>query len=249
MPMEASRYAQWQGAVGIVGAIESEVVLLESALEDVCCFDMGAAHLVGGTLEGSKVIVARSGVGKVNAATSAQSLAVLGASSVINTGVAGAVGEGLRIGDYVVATSCIQHDFDVSHFGLEIGHIPGFPSKAFKTDDALRTALADTVTRKTGSVPFEGCIVSGDRFIGDACEKHRLSQAFGALCCDMEAAAIAQVCTAARIPFAVVRVVSDLADGSQPENYKRFETEAAHASAAIVQMAIRTFGGLQAHAL
>ncbi len=244
--METSWYAQWQGGIGIVGAIESEVVLLENALEDICRFDMGSASLAGGSLEGSKVVVARSGVGKVNAAACAQALAVLGVSCVINTGVAGAVGEGLRIGDYVVATSCVQHDFDVGHFGFEVGHIPGFPSKTFKTDDALRAMLAGTVARKTGNAPFEGCIVSGDRFISDVREKHRLSLAFGALCCDMEAAALAQVCTLADVPFAVVRVISDLADGSQPEDYWHFETEAAHASAAIVQMTLRSFGGMKA---
>ena len=238
--METLRNAPWQGSVGIIGATEPEVVLLESALDDICHFDMGATHLTGGMLEGSKVIVARSGVGKVNAAACAQALAVLGVSCVINTGVAGAVREDLRIGDYVVATSCVQHDVDVSHFGFEAGHIPGFPSKAFETDRALRTVLANTVAKETGHIPFEGCIVSGDRFISDAREKHHLSLTFEALCCDMEAAAIAQVCTLADIPFAILYVVSDLADGPKLEDYHRFEIEAAHASAAIVQAALRS---------
>ena len=241
--MEIFQNSPWQNSIGIVGAIDSEVTLLENALDGRDRLNINTARLTSGTLQGSKVIVARSGVGKVNAAACAQTLAMLGVSCIINTGTAGAVGENLRIGDYVVATSCVQHDVDVSHFGFELGHIPGFPGKAFEADSTLRTILADTVTKQTGNSPFEGCVISGDRFISDTEEKRHLSQTFGALCCDMEAAALAQVCTLANIPFAIVRVISDLADGSGPENYRNFESEAAYASAAIVQAALLSLNG------
>ena len=80
----------------------------------------------------------------------------------------------------------------------------------------------------------EGRVASGDRFVRDAAEKERIATAFGARCCEMEGAAIAQVCHLNAVPCAIVRAISDKADGSSSIDYPTFEAQAARNSAALV---------------
>ena len=76
-----------------------------------------------------------------------------------------------------------------------------------------------------------GPIATGDTFVADHDSKRRIHDTFGALACEMEGAAIAQVAQAAHVPFLVVRAISDLADGSASESYANFERHAAELSA------------------
>ena len=210
--------------------MDSEVELLVRTLVDPQDIQVGPVEIAAGVLHGCSVLVARSGVGKVNAASAALALVSLGASSVLNTGAAGGLGGDLSIGDFVVATDLMHHDVDVCNMGYELGQVPGMPV-SYEATPELADAMADAIAQTACAQVHRGRIVSGDAFVRDLDERQRIAELFGALCCDMESAAISQVCATSGVPYAVVRAISDLADGSMPERYLDFETKAAHASA------------------
>ncbi len=221
--------------IGVIGAMEVEMALLTDRLADVRTEKRAGMTFYCGALEGVPCVVVQSGVGKVNAALCTQVLAsVFGVTHVINTGVAGSLDATIDIGDVVVSTDCVHHDVDATNFGYALGQVPGMP-EAYPADAALRAAALDAVAQAAPDIAaFEGRVASGDSFVRDNAEKSRIVRDFGARCCEMEGAAIAQACTVNGLPFVVVRAISDKADGSHSELYPVFEAKAARHCAAIV---------------
>ena len=61
-----------------------------------------------GNIKDKFIVLAQSGVGKVNAALCAQYLAIhFGVEKIINTGIAGAAGKGLGVFDFVVSDEAV----------------------------------------------------------------------------------------------------------------------------------------------
>ena len=230
---QSENFTILSGALGIIGAMDLEIKLLVDALTDAHKFETGTLLIVEGRLGQTHVALAQSGIGKVNAAACTQALADRGVVGIVNTGVAGALHPQLEIGDFVIATDCVHHDVNLCNFGYELGQIPKSPP-AFEADAVLSAQLADTLAYEEGVKVRKGRIASGDQFVCSPSDKQRIFSSFNALCCDMEAAAIAQVCHAHQLPFAVLRATSDQADGTQPEDYPEFEERYAHASARVV---------------
>lgn len=232
------------GTFGIIGAMESEVARLRDALSQRETVECSGIIFHRGTLGRRRVALARCGVGKVNAARCAQILIDrFDVDDLINTGIAGGVGAGLRIGDVVIGTELVQHDFDVSAFGYARGNLcdaarrdaPTVFRSAPALIEALRAAAAaliDPARVKTGR------IATGDRFVASAAEKRAIAEDFGAVAVEMEGGAVAQVAAAAGVPFVVLRAISDLADGSAHESFQAFEQETAALSAAILRRLI-----------
>ena len=208
--------------VGIIGAMESEVEYLKSQVADATTRTVAGMEFVEGTLEGVPVVVVRCGIGKVNAAMCATVLTtVLGATHVVNTGVAGSLDARIGIGDLVVSTDAVEHDFDVTPLGYK-------PA-------ALRRAVVGAAGEAARDVHvFEGRVCSGDRFVASDDAKRFIVDTFGGVCCEMEGAAIAHVCHLVGVPFVVVRAISDKADDSGTVDYPTFEKAAAAHCAAIV---------------
>lgn len=222
-------------ATAVIGAMAVEVRGLVKALESQSELDLGIAKAWRGELSGADVVVAESGVGKVAAAALTQALIdALPVAAVVNTGVAGALDPTLAVGDLVIATKVSHHDVDVSALGYEAGKLPGFP-RWFAADRAMVGAFARgaAATGYEGAVRT-GAIASGDQFVMDAEARARVREATGALCCDMEGAAIGQVASMNRVPFCVVRAISDGADGVRRLDYARFERLAARRTMALV---------------
>ena len=82
---------------------------------------------------------------------------------------------------------------------------------------------------------MKGRVCSGDQFISSQEAKDRIISEFGGDCVDMEGAAVAQVCYVNKIPFIILRAVSDKADESSPVSFEEFEKQAAKNSASLVQ--------------
>lgn len=223
--------------IGIIGAMESEVSLLRDELADarseICC----GMEVYEGTLEGVSVAVVRCGIGKVNAALCAQMLILKhGVTHVINTGVAGSLDAAINIGDVVVSTTAVQHDVDVMGLGYQLGAIPGMDTSVFEAEEGLRHALLEAAAAVAPEIrTIEGCVASGDTFVSSKEAKERILAHFDACCCEMEGAAIAHACHLARVPFVIVRAISDKADDSAHMDYRAFEEEAAQRSARIVE--------------
>ena len=196
-----------------------------------------------GKLKKYEIVIVKCGIGKVNAGRTAQVLiSEYSPKYIINTGIGGGLNQQLKIGDIVVSTDLIQHDFDETAFGyakgyMNIGENVNEPTK-FSADVELSEKMKKALEKigETRNI-FTGRILTGDIFVSTKEEREELVKTFDGFCCEMEGAAIAQVCSLNNIPFTVVRVISDLPNGQGAEDYNTFEKE----SAKISSMALETF--------
>lgn len=221
--------------IGIIGAMDLEVELLLGAMEDAATQMVAGRPCACGTIGGAPCMVVQCGVGMVNAAACAQALIDrFAVACVVNTGVAGSLSASVHVGDVVVAADAVNWMMDVQNLGYAPGQTPGSPSAAIPVDGPWR-AQALAAARAEGACVHEGRIASGDRFVRDRSEKERIATTFQAVCCEMEGAAIAQVCHANGVPCVILRAISDNADGSDAVDYPTFEAEAARRCAAITR--------------
>jgi adenosylhomocysteine nucleosidase len=223
--------------VGIIGAMETEIELLKNSMDAEREEVVSGMRFYIGTLCGQPTVLVRCGVGKVNAALCAEALILrFGVDCVVNTGVAGSLDAEINIGDIVVSVDAVQHDMDLTRLGYAPGVIPGIDESVFRADETLRRSAREAAAV---AVPeqrvFEGRVASGDQFIADSASKRAIIDGFGAMCCEMEGAAIAQVCYRNKVPFVIIRAVSDKADESVHMSYQEFEAAASSHSAAIVR--------------
>ena len=214
--------------IGIIGAMEVEVAILKEKMEDVRIIKKASMDFYEGILAGKKVVVVRSGIGKVNAGICAQILAdVFSVDAIINTGIAGSLNKNINIGDIVLSTDVVQHDMDATGFGYRKGQIPQMPVFFSNADDNLRRLAAEVCKEVNPDIQvFEGRIASGDQFVCDQDVKNRIVSEFSAYATEMEGAAIGQAAYLNEIPFLVVRAISDKADGSAQMDYSEFEKAA-----------------------
>ena len=134
--------------IGIIGAMEVEVATLKETLKDVQITRKASMEFYAGVLEGKKVVVVRSGIGKVNAAVCTQILIDdFQAEVVINTGIAGSLNADINIGDIVVSTDLVHHDMDAVAFGYPVGQVPQMEAFSFQSDAALRKDCCKSLQR------------------------------------------------------------------------------------------------------
>lgn len=228
--------------IGIIGAMEEEVDGIRTELADPETRTIAGIRFDTGIWHGKKVVVCRSGVGKVNAAVCTQLLIDrFGAGHVLFTGVAGAADPALEIGDLVISTDCMHHDMDASPLGYRRGEIPFAAQSAFPADRQL-VELAGEISRKLFDCRVvTGRVLSGDQFIADKEKVRDLHETFGGACLEMEGAAVAQVCALNGVPFVIIRSMSDKADGSADVNFAEFTRMAADRSVRLVSGMVRTW--------
>lgn len=211
-----------------------------------------------GSLASRPIVLAESGIGMTNAAMTTQKLIdTYHPIRVLFTGIAGAVDSTVHVGDIVVCRSWSQHDF--GYIGKD-----GFKPEGVETRDNLRDTIiekkqfevdsalfAAAKVLSSKSLPFDkigermpkfqvdGVGVTGNMFIDNIEKRLWLSSQFHALITDMESGAVAQVCTANRIPFIIFRSASDLAGGSgsstASEEIKQFFKIAADNSSKVLE--------------
>lgn len=222
--------------VGVIGAMEVEVELIKQEIEGAVSTTRAGMTFVEGTVGGVPVVVAKCGIGKVNAGMCVQVMCDLfGVTHVINTGIAGSLDPSLDIGDMVVSVDALYHDFDLTPWGYAPGKVPDADVLAFEADESLAQAAVDAAHEVAPGIHvLRGRVVSGDQFISDLATKARLVETFGGSCCEMEGAAIAHACHQNGVSFVIVRVVSDKADGGVEVTDRTFETTSAHRCAGIV---------------
>ena len=232
------------GRIGVIGAMDSELAALIAALAQPAQETVQGLIFHTGRLGAREVVLVRCGIGKVSAARCTQVLIDRFApGAVINTGIAGGLAGGLAVGDIVVADGLVQHDFDAAPIGFVRGCVcmgnPGAPT-VFAPDAALSALLAQTAGNAIGAQRVHrGLIATGDQFISGAEHKSALYSEFRAMAAEMEGGAIAQVAAMDGVPFAVIRSISDLADGTAADSFDTFEKHAADASAAALRQALR----------
>ena len=223
--------------IGIIGAMDEEVTTLKASLENIQISVIAGMEFCKGKLDGIDVVIVQCGMGKVNAGICAHTLIRLfGCTKIINTGVAGSLDAQIDIGDIVVSTDAVQHDFTVEAIGFAKGEIPYTGLYAFPADETMRKIAVEAAQTAAPEVHvFEGRICSGDQFIATKEQKERIITDFGGLCCEMEGGAIAQVCYLNDTPFVIIRAISDKADDSEEMSFELFKKKAAERCAAIVR--------------
>lgn len=225
------------GRIGVIGAMDSELAALIAALTQPAQETVQGLVFRTGRLGAREVVLVRCGIGKVSAARCTQVLIDRFApGAVINTGIAGGLASGLAVGDIVVADGLVQHDFDAAPIGFVRGCVcmgdPGAPT-VFAPDAVLSALLAQTAGNAIGAQRVHrGLVATGDQFISGAAAKAAIRRAFpAAMAAEMEGGAVAQAASMSGVPFAVVRAISDLADGTAAASFEQFEQHAADASA------------------
>ena len=207
---------------------------LLALLEDAKSETVSGITFHKGRLCGVPAVLAVMGIGKVFAAIAAQTVILrYSPALLINTGVAGTLSPALSVGGIAVADSLCQHDMDTSPLGDPVGMVSGVNRIYFPADpDAIGglTAALDAL-----SLPYLiGHIASGDAFIADGAKKAYIRDTFNAVACEMEGAAVAQTAYVNGTPFAVLRAISDSADGGAEMLYSEFVTLAAKNSIAVL---------------
>ena len=223
--------------IGIIGAMDLEVEQLKSKMTVSNIVMKAGMEFYEGTLNGASVVVVRSGIGKVNAALCVQILVDLfEVTHIINTGVAGSLNAALDIGDILISKDAIHHDMDTTIFGYQLGEVPQMGTREFKADERLMSLAKNSCEKvNEGIHAIVGRVVSGDQFISSKEVKERLIANFQGDCAEMEGASIAHGAYLNKVPFVIIRAISDKADDSAEMDYPSFERAAAAHSAKLVE--------------
>lgn len=227
--------------IGIIGALDEEIEYLTSVMENTKEEKIGPFVFYTGKLDNKNLVVSISGIGKVCAGSCASIMIhSFHANYVINTGAAGGINAALDIGDIVFSSKVAYHDVDVTAFNYKKGQLPKH-ELYFKADNNLIAKAKEAI----GKINFPhkcytGTILSGDVFVANKNLCLNLAKNFDDVwAVEMEGAAIGQVCSDFKVPFLVVRAMSDRADGNACSSYDDFSKEVAQYSAKFVQELIK----------
>jgi adenosylhomocysteine nucleosidase len=238
---------------GVLGAFAEEIHLLEQHLTERQETRILGLRFLTGRIGGRKIVLALSGVGKVNAAmTTTLLIEHFKPNELIFTGVAGALSPDLQPGDIIIGTKTSQHDYGwLTDGGIEnkSAHNPinGKRNPVFFPADPSLLELARLSAKRvefekinTGDgqrTPkvIEGIIATGDVFVASATRRAEICKRVGADAVEMEGAAVAQICWELGVPCIVIRSISDLADERAIKDCKLFYKVAAHNSSGLVE--------------
>lgn len=245
--------------IGILGAMPQEIDEVKALLTEKTIVKIANREFVVGKIGSVRCVVAFSKWGKVAATITATLLVQeFGVTDLFFIGTAGALAEGLRVGDIVISKRLVQHDLDarpmISRFELPllnrvyVGSDPELTELAGKAvanllKKGVEQMVGEEAVREFSLAPklYFGDIASGDQFI-NSIEKRQeiLGLLPDVLCVEMEGAAVAQVCLEFNLPFTVIRTISDTADHNARVDFGKFIVEVANAySRAIVSEIIR----------
>ena len=220
--------------IGVICAEEKELIEIKNLMNNIKENNIYEKTFYIGSIEEKEVVLVKCNVGKVNSSRVCQMLIDnFDIKLVINVGTAGSVDNSLEIGDIVVATSLVQYDFDVTAFGRKLGEIENI-GESIKVDDNLLNLFDGMNVKK-------GIIASGDKFIVNREEKDNIRNVFGVLCIEMEGASIAQTCFLDKIPFLVIRSITDKLDGSSKIDFEKFLESSSKVAASILKEVLKKY--------
>lgn len=209
--------------IGIIAAMDEEIVTIKELMQDAETKKIFDLEFIIGKINSKEAILVKCGVGKVNSARTTQILIDnFDIEYVINVGTAGGLNNDIEIGDIVIAEKLVQHDFDITAGRHEKGYIPN-TGKYFECDKKLIKRSKEVINSLNENFKaVVGLIATGDIFVQDINVKNRIKEEFDADCVEMEGAAIAQVCTLDKIPFIVIRAISDKPNGNNGVDFEKY---------------------------
>jgi adenosylhomocysteine nucleosidase len=237
----------------ILGAMEKEVNMLREKLTAPETIVIQKRKFVVGMLGKRRVMVVKTGIGKVNsAATAILVLERFNPSEVLVTGISGGLHKELGPGDIIIAEKTAQHDYgDLTANGMQRegtrSPVTGQRNPVLIPGDARLLAVAEAAAKRVKITPFEtrngprtpairkGIVVTGDVFVADPAKSAELHKSLNADAVEMEGAAVAQICHQQDVPCLVIRSISDMADADAVADAASFGHIAAANSAAFVE--------------
>ena len=226
--------------LGIIGAMDVEVATLKENMQNKNTKTIANMEFCEGKLENADAVIVQCGVGKVNAALTAQVLcSCFGVTHIVNTGIAGSLNAELDIGDFVISQDAVYHDMDATNFGYPMCQVPGLSVRAFPADEALVNAAYHAADHAHPGHVRIGRVATGDQFVAEKALKEKIIHNTGAYCTEMEGAAIAHTAWKNGVPFVIIRAISDKADDSAEMDYPTFEAAAAKRCAQVTQAMAR----------
>ena len=202
--------------IGIIFAMKEELDALKKHLEICNEYKVYDLTFYEAKYNNITCILVESGVGKVNAARTTQILIDhVKVDYIFNIGVAGGIDNSLNVGDVVVGTSLVQHDFDITAFNHNKGYIPNIGINVNSNEYLIN------LTKEIDNLKY-GVIASGDIFCTDVNMSKKIHNKFNALCVEMEGASVAQVCYLCNIPFLIIRSISDVPNNNNVITYDEF---------------------------
>jgi len=220
--------------------ITSEIAPIEMRMLNAEQTQIQGVVFTEGNIEGARVVTARSGAGKVNAAITATLLLDhFSPSAVVFTGTAGAIDSELNPGDVVIATAVGYHEFgDITTNGfvrsptrnaatgrLDPVFFPADPAllaAARRAASSVKPSAAGITDGSAARRIREGVIITGDAFVANPSRRQDLRRELNASAVEMEGAAVAQVCARFGVPAIIIRSITDHADGGAEDSYTRF---------------------------
>ncbi len=228
--------------IGIIGAMASEVDGLKAIMSHLEVKTVSTVDFYKGKINDTEVVVAQAGVGKVNAALTAQTMILeYNVGAVINIGVAGGIADNLRIGDIVVADRVCEHDMDTTPLGDPAGFITGLDCVYMECDKDVSSLIMEC-TKELGYNSIYGTIASGDIFVSTDDVRNKIRDVFNGAAAEMEGAAIGHVCAMNNVPFAVLRAMSDCANDDSKVDFPVFAAKAAENSIEIIKLFLEKAG-------
>lgn len=226
--------------IGIIGAMEQEVQILRGLLTHCKQQNIGGSEFITGVLGNTHVVLVLSHQGKANAAMAATILLqVFRPDYVINTGSAGGMQSDCRVGDITVPDVLTYHDADSRALGFELGQIPYMP-KEYYPCKKLILAVMQAAAEHPDLIMRHGLHTTGDSFMAGEDQLAQLRKNFPEMMSvDMEATAIAQVCTQFEVPFVIIRALSDIVGQDNHVEFHEFLPLASHNSSLLVTSFIR----------
>jgi 5'-methylthioadenosine/S-adenosylhomocysteine nucleosidase len=206
----------------IIGALDAEIDEYVKHLKDLKTNRWKQFVFYEGHFARKRVVICKSGVGKVFAALTTQKVIdTYNPALIIFTGVAGALNTKLQVGDIVVADDCVQHDLDARELGFPRGAIPYTGHRFFHSDKHLKSLAMSAPTQHA---MYEGRILTGDQFLTQSVLKgyEYLTEELQGDAVEMEGASVGQVCTVNEVPFLVIRTISDKADENASIHFNEF---------------------------
>lgn len=220
--------------IGIIAAMQEETVYLKQHMTEVATLSVGEYTFFSGKINKTNVVLLQCGIGKVNAAIGATLLIErFKPTFIINTGAAGGLHQSLAVGDIVISIAVQHHDVDLTVWGYAHGQLPKLPVSFTPSQELIHAA--ECAAKKMSMRVTKGLIVSGDSFIHQDADIEKIKQKFpGVHAVEMEGAAIAQVCHQFKIPFVIIRALSDIAGKESPISFEQFLKQAAQNSAQLI---------------
>ena len=208
--------------LGIISAMNVELESIKELMVDINEKSISNINFYQGKINNKEVVIAVCGIGKVFAAICAQTMILnYEVDSILNVGVGGSLSEKLDVASVAISSSLVQHDMDTSPLGDPVGLISGINIVNIPADNNISLKV-ENILQKIGINNEIGVIASGDQFINSKKKKEYIKSTFNAIACEMEGAEIAQVCYVNKVPFCVIRAISDNADGNSHVDYSAF---------------------------